>query len=69
MKASTSPRKLGLYYAFPFRTVIIYLPFFSESLSNSSKRQALHVVTALYLALFQVDALRKMVMIEVFERV
>lgn len=69
MKASTSLRKLGLYYAFAFSTVIIYPPFFSEALLNSSKTLALHVVTPLYLALFQVDALRKMVMIEVFEEI
>lgn len=37
MKASTSLRKLGLYYAFPFSTVIIYPPFFSRTLLNSSK--------------------------------
>lgn len=69
MKASTSLRKLGLYYAFAFSTVIIYPPFFSEVLLNSSKTLALHVVTPLNLALFQVDALRKMVMIEVFEEI
>lgn len=69
MKASTSLRKLGHYYAFPFSTVIIYPPFFSRALLNSSKTLALRAVTALYLALFQVDALRKMVMIEVFEGV
>lgn len=44
-------------------------PFFSKSLLNSSKTLALHVVTVLYLALFQVDALRKMVVIEAFEGV
>lgn len=44
-------------------------PFFSESLLNSSKTLALHVVTVFYLALFQVDALRKMVVIEAFEGV
>lgn len=69
MKASTSLRKLGLYYAFAFSTVIIYPPFFSEVLLNSSKTLALHVVTPLNLAPFQVDALRKMVMIEVFEEI
>lgn len=76
MKASTSLRKkkkkLDPYYAFPFSTVIIYPPpppLFSESLLNSSKTLALHVVTVFYLALFQVDALRKMVVIEAFEGV
>lgn len=67
MKASTSLRKLGLYCAFPFSAVIIYPPFFSGTLLNSSKTLALHAVTALYLAPFQADALRKMVMIGVFE--
>ena len=67
MKASTSLTKLGPYYVFPFSTVIIYPPFFSESLLNSSKTLALHVVTILYLAPFQVDALRKMVMVEVLK--
>lgn len=60
MKAPASLRKLGLYYASLVCTVIIYPPpFFSETLLNSSKTLALHAVTALYLALFQVDALRK----------
>lgn len=49
--------------------VLFIPPFFSESLLNSSKTQALHVVTVSYLALFQANALRKMVMIEVFEGV
>lgn len=36
-------------------------PFFSRTLLNSSKTLALRAVPALYLAPFQVDALRKMV--------
>lgn len=47
MKASTSLRKLRLYYAFPFSAVIIYPPFFSRTLLNSSKTLALRAVTAL----------------------
>lgn len=64
IKASTSPRKLGLYYAFPF---IIYPPFFSNTLLNSAKTPSLHEVAVFCLALFQVDAVRRMVMISVFE--
>lgn len=57
-ESSHFPKKTRPLLYFSFSTVIIYPPFFSGTLLNSSKTLALHAVTALYLALFQVDALR-----------